>query len=476
MKKRNVVKQITFLIFLMLLCGQVSIFSQKTESFKRRIIVLTDLKRVHETDDFQSMIRLLTLADLVEIEGIIVSSGYNYWNKSHIVEGYTLIWEILDGYTKSVGNLMKMNNQHSFDLIENKQKKGYWPSPDYLKRRIAVGNALVGMEQVGNDKSSEGSNLITNVIDENDPRPVYILVWGGANVLAQALWDISENPMKKRTQDAVNDFISKIRVISILDQDKPWIRRNQPNDESNSHYWMRKKFPEMFWLMTTPGEFQKKSDQMQPFYQNHIQGHGALGDLYPDHSNSVEGDTPSLLHVLSTGFTDPEKPEWGTMAGYFEIRPYKLEAGTEFWQELDISNPTQKKLTNMCITAMWNLFAARLDWARSGTGNRPPVIVINETESKEMRMMNVKAGDEILLDATGSYDREMDELSFEWSVMPVPGKYRGNIELSNKNSDQISINIPRDASGSQIHVLLKLSDDGAGHALQSCQRTVLKVE
>lgn len=450
--------------------------NNELNKLKPRIIVLTDLKRVHETDDAQSIVRLLSLSDMVEIEGIIISSGWNYWNESHIVEGYTLIWELLDGYANSVDNLMKINNQQSFKLIEDEQSEGYWPSPGYLKRRTAIGNAFVGMEQIGNNKSSEGSRLITSIIDEEDNRPVYILVWGGANVLAQALWDISENPMKKRSPEAVKNFVSKLRVITCLDQDVPWIKRNEESDASNTHYWMRKKFPELFWLMTTPGEFQKKSDQMQPFYQAHVQGHGALGNLYPDHSNSVEGDTPTLFYVLPTGFTDPEKPQWGTIAGYFEKKPYKLEAGTEFWQEIDISNPAQKELTNMCITPQWNLFATRLDWARSGMGNRPPVIVMNGDITNGIIEMAVQPGETITLDASDSFDNEMDKLRFEWSVLPVPGAYSNSLKLENKNGRDIKFKIPKDAEGKELHILLTLTDDGAAHHLSNYQRVVLKVE
>ena len=64
-------KRLTIFLFMFALLVLVQpSFSQGSiirDELKPRIIVLTDLKRVQETDDAQSLIRLLTLADLVEI-------------------------------------------------------------------------------------------------------------------------------------------------------------------------------------------------------------------------------------------------------------------------------------------------------------------------------------------------------------------------------------------------------------------------
>jgi hypothetical protein len=451
---------------------------QAESNLKPRVIVLTDLKRVQETDDFQSVIRLLSLADLVEIEGIIISSGYNYWNPSHLIEGYELIWEILDAYEESVPNLMKMNEQKSFKLFESVQEIGYWPSANYLRRHTVAGTALVGMPQVGNNRSSEGSRLIINALDEVDPRPVYVLAWGGANVLAQALWDISENPAMKRSTQAVNSFISNLRVISLGDQDKSWNNRNERNDSSNSHYWMRKTFPNLFWVMTSPGEFMKKSNTMQPFYQAHIQGHGSLGDMYPDHSNGVEGDSPSLFYVLPTGFSDPEKPEWGTMAGIFEQKKSPMEEGTYFWQinhsNFDSLENANKELTQQFIQPLWNLFAARMDWARSSTGNRPPVIIINDVQSHGIFTIHSKAGGELLLDASKTFDREQDKISFKWSILMIPGNYTKDVKIE-PDGRKLNVILPKEAKNQQIHLLLEVSDDGAGHHLTSFKRIIINV-
>ena len=43
------------------------------------------------------------------------------------------------------------------------------------------------MAAVGADKQSAGAELIISAAERADPRPLWVLAWGGANTLAQAL-------------------------------------------------------------------------------------------------------------------------------------------------------------------------------------------------------------------------------------------------------------------------------------------------
>lgn len=449
-------------------------FSQPTQELKPRVIVLTDLKRVHETDDFQSMVRLLALADLIEIEGIIISSGYNYWQSEHLLEGYQLIFEIIERYGQSVHNLMKINKQTGFEVIEDKQNVGYWPSKDYLIQRTAKGSPLVGMNHVGMQHASDGSRLITNIVDQNDDRPVFVLAWGGANVLAQAIWDISENPLLKRSPEGVQTFINKLRVVSIGDQDEPWNKRNDPDKSKNSHYWMREEFPSLFWIKLSATPFAKLSNEMQPFYQTHIQGHGALGDIYPDHSNSVEGDTPSLLYMLPLGYGDPEKPETGSIIGTFVNDPNNPNSRF-FVQNQDLRQQNEA-LAKKHLIPVWNMFAARMDWARSSTGNRPPVISVNGDHSHNILKLISSAGSEITLDASNSYDREMDKLSYHWELMSFPGVSMKDVKIDAIDEDIVKINLPGHFTEKQVHIMLTVTDDGAGHPLTAYKRIIITIQ
>ena len=83
------------------------------------------------------------------------------------------------------------------------------------------------MAAVGNGRSSAGSQLLIKASDRDDPRSLWITIWGGADTLAQALMDVRAT----RSQTEFAKFVAKLRVYSISDQDDagPWIRREFPD-------------------------------------------------------------------------------------------------------------------------------------------------------------------------------------------------------------------------------------------------------
>ena len=105
-------------------------------------------------------------------------------------------------------------------------KPGYPPSHEYLKSIIKIGVPKFGMTGVGEGQDSEGSEWLIQVLEKEDNRPIYIQAWGGANVLAQALWKME----RTKTPSELDAIIKKMRVYTISDQDDsgPWIRKNFP--------------------------------------------------------------------------------------------------------------------------------------------------------------------------------------------------------------------------------------------------------
>lgn len=454
------------------------VIAASAAELKPRVIVLTDLKRFHETDDSQSLIRLLAHADLVEIEAIIVSSGMNYWQPEHAIDGYAYGFELLEAYARDVTNLMKLRAQRGFEPVEARQPVGYWPSPSYLVQRYALGTPLQGLERVGAGKDNDGSRLITAIVDEPDERPVYVLAWGGPNVLAQTLWDLTENPQRRRTPEAVAEFVRRLRVVAIGDQDVPWNRRQKPDQSRNASHWLRRTFPALHWVYVSGSDFARVSRDRQPFYQAHVQGHGALGSAYPDHSNGVEGDSPSLFHVLPLGLGDPAHPEWGTLAGVFVRGTHRLSGDTMF-----LADPVEHAETRAVADAfsarttvpMWNSLAARLDWARSGTGNRPPSLVVDGDATPAVLVREVAVGETVTLDASATRDGEQDKLTFAWELLPVPGAFNGPLELGGAQTPKLSLTIPPAAAHQDLHLLLAVTDDGAGHPLTAWKRVLVRV-
>ena len=61
---------------------------------------------------------------------------------------------------------------------------------DYLLSVVREGIKDYGMNAVG--KGMDSPDLIIKAVDRNDPRPVWVLVWGGSNCLAQALWKVKQ--------------------------------------------------------------------------------------------------------------------------------------------------------------------------------------------------------------------------------------------------------------------------------------------
>jgi hypothetical protein len=461
----------------MAFCCAVGWVSAVGAELKPRVIVLTDLKRTQETDDSQSVVRLLAHADLVEVEALIVSAGVNYWEPRHAVDGYAYGFELLQAYAGSVSNLMKMSEQRGFEPVEERQPVGYWPSPAYLTQRYALGILLQGLDKTGAGKDNAASRLIAAIVDDSDPRPIYVLAWGGANVLAQTLRDVAEHPATRRSPEAIAAFVRKLRIIAIVDQDQRWSLRNQPPTPNNAGHWLRTTFPELSWLVVGTAGCDEATAAMGAFYPVHIQGHGALGDVYPDHNHAIEGDTPSLFHVLPLGFADPERPQWGTAANIHVRRKHELY-GVELWAAPLASDPAAaygEALGRRSTRALWNLFAARMDRARSGTGNRPPRVSIDGDAGSAIVIRGASVGQRVELDASHSRDGENDRLSFAWEQMILPGVYHGSLALDGAATAKLAFNIPAEAVGKEIHVLLSVTDDGAAHDLTSWRRVVINV-
>src|SRR4029077_18177045 len=62
-----------------------------------------------------------------------------------------------------------------------------FPAADALRSVIVSGQPGYGMAAVGPQQMTPGAELILRAADGTDPRPLWVLGWGGTNTLAQAL-------------------------------------------------------------------------------------------------------------------------------------------------------------------------------------------------------------------------------------------------------------------------------------------------
>ncbi len=242
---------------------------------RHRVVVSTDIGGT-DPDDFQSMVHLLVYADCFDIEGL-VSSPYGPGRKEHILR-------IIDLYERDYHNLRTYSDSY--------------PSPDAL-RAIAKQGAVDGAGVAGFGVPTEGSAWIVRCARRDDPRPLWVLVWGGIDDLAQALHDAP-------------DILPKLRVYFIGGPNKKWsvdayqyIATNHPTlwiIEANATY--------RGWFVggNQQGEWGNKT-----FVASHIAGRGALGDFFATLLGGTikMGDSPSVGYLLHGTPEDPSQPGWG---------------------------------------------------------------------------------------------------------------------------------------------------------------------
>ena len=452
------------LIFMMM--SSVAEENQNKENLKPRIVVLTDVS-TWETDDSESLVRLLAHADLFEIEGIIYTTG---WSLEILRDDFFgLIHDAIDAYEKDLPNLMKRSNQVDFNKDESKQIIGYWTSPGYLRQHTVFGSKQRGIDKIGKDNISDGSNLIIKLADENDERPLWILLWGGGNTLAQSIWQVQQ----ERSEGELKKFLHKVPTYTITDQDRSY-KAGTPYNIS-SHQWMRSEFEKdlLFLWDECAWKYQNGTGKTNwSEYAQHIQNHGNLGKVYPKYKFGVEGDTPSFLYVMPNGLNDPLIPNQISWGGYFEWGISPDDSTFAYTNHKGKANEICNKYETYFYSATFNNFAARMDWAAEGKGNRNPIIVINGNDGINPIHIERKQGNSITLDASKTFDPENDLLNFKWWIIPEAGTYRKIVTLRNKTSDKISFEIPFDSAGKTIHIICEVTDNGLP-ALTSYRRIII---
>src|SRR5512137_628785 len=272
---------------------------------KPRVLVLTDIE--NEPDDAMSMVRFLTYANRFDIEGLVATTSIH--QKARVAP--QRIRRIVEAYGKVRDNL-------------ERHEPGF-PTGEHLLARVSEGRPVYGMEGVGEGKDSPGSELLIRAVDRDDSRPLWVPVWGGPSVLAQALWKVRAT----RAPEALARFVARLRVYTISDQD-------------DSGPWLRKEFPGLFYI-TSPG-FNAggayhhatwsgiSGDQFHgrfagadftivdnPWLDENIRRKGPLGAQHPETKFLMEGDTPSFLNLIDNGLSDPEHPDWGEWAARYEL-------------------------------------------------------------------------------------------------------------------------------------------------------------
>jgi hypothetical protein len=173
---------------------------------RQRVVVMTDI--ANEPDDQMSLVRFLLYSNQFDVEGLVATTST--WMKARVRPD--VINAVLDAYAQVQPNLLR-------------HAQGF-PTAAALREVVVPGQPGYGMAAVGPDKSTPGAELILRAAARDDPRPLWVLAWGGTNTLAQALVSARASLAAER----VDALVSKLRVYAISDQDEagPWLRREFP--------------------------------------------------------------------------------------------------------------------------------------------------------------------------------------------------------------------------------------------------------
>lgn len=119
---------------------------------------------------------------------------------------------------------------------------------------------------------------------------------------------------------------------------------------------------------------------------------------------------------------------------------------------------------------------ARIKWCLEpyGNVNRNPVAVVNGLPDTTPVFINAKPGQELVFDASKSFDPDGDELSFNWFFY-YEIYFPGCVELSVSSDGNIcTVKAPEATGDENLHLILEITDHGIP-TLTSYRRIVINV-
>ncbi|OQV06971.1 hypothetical protein CLAIMM_11467 [Cladophialophora immunda] len=460
---------------------------------KPRVFIVSDIS--NEPDDAESLVRYLLYSNEFDTRGLVACTST--WMK-RVVHPEDME-KIVNAYAQVVDNL----NQHT-------HPDNPYPSAEYLLSLIKTGPSLYGKEALQPDVPlSDGSRSLIDRLDESE-EPLWVLCWGGTNVVAQAL-----HHMQLHRTDSENAKLrARLRVYAISDQD-------------DTGLWIRVTFPDVFYINSVHGwnqygmalwtgisgekyyGFDKGGPDSDLVSHEWIKRNiqiGPLGKAYPDFMFIPEGDTPTFLYLIQNGLGSPENPNWGSWGGRY-LSTDLSHAASHYNDVADrvVGKNGELFLSNHATIWRWRLayqndFAARMQWTLHpdfSRANHAPVVIVNKsTTGPEPVFMEAEAGSIIDLDASESYDPDGDDLNFHWSHYKDVTASQWNVDFEvatvefenlGKTGVRVRARLPSpekcavdrftgkpQENGQVMHLILAISDNGVP-SLTSYKRIVVQI-
>jgi hypothetical protein len=390
-----------------------------------RLVIISDIG--NEPDDQMSFVRLLLYSNELDLEAMIAS---------------TSTWQRKATHPETMHAIVQVYGKVRPNLLLHAEG---WPTAEELDQRVFAGQPAYGLAATGQGKASAGSKVLVKAIERDDPRPLWVCLWGGANTLAQALVDLRAS----HSQVDVDRMVTRLRVSAISDQDDagPWIRRefpslpyivkpSPPNSEEYSYATWTGISGDIYYRNGTGADASLISNE---WLETNIRAKGPLGRMYPKFMFIMEGDTPSYLGLIDNGLNAYRRPDWGGWGGRYVYRqPYGethsiwTQGGDEFAratsQDSVIGVDGVEHVSDQATIWRWreafqNDFAARMDWTVQdfAHANHNPLVVLNGIAGRTPIEMEMNADQTVTHDATGTSDPDGQALTYKWFVYSEAG-------------------------------------------------------
>ncbi|GAA1655945.1 hypothetical protein J3R03_002673 [Actinoplanes couchii] len=461
-----------------------------------------------ESDDIASLVRYLLYTNELDTRGIVYTSSKFHWagdgqgtefflpNREYKTPQTSWRWtgnttiedQLIPSYAKVYPNLRRHDPAY--------------PSPGELKSLVKLGNIDFEGEMT---KDTAGSNLIRDLLLDNDRRPLYLQAWGGTSTIARALKSIEERYRSSPRWASVKAAVSGKAVIlasgfqdetyaNYISQAWPAIRVDELsagyatwgfNCNNNGQGNVRGLPADRFYFT---GAWIKRNIQIGPWgslYRSWLDGQTTPGDPLDVFGDPVkapggwckpmaeydflsEGDNVVFNQLLRTGLQKPADPATGGWGG----RAYQVSESPNLWRlipaEKDATGADVANLTTLrWAGAAQNDFAARIQWtltSRYSAGNHPPSVRVAGPGTVKAR-----PGATVRLSARTS-DPDHARVSTTWWQYPEEGAYPGTVTTSGGK-----VTVPVDAKpGQTISVILQGTDNGE-HPLTRYDRVTIRV-
>ena len=500
-----------------------------------RVVVTTD----PELDDSNSLLRYLLYTTDFRTEGLVYASSQFHWKgdgtgKKFSVPGreYFRFGQKLcpcESWRWAPGERFIDDAVDVYDRVYPNLRvhDASYPTPGALRSKIRWGN----VEFDGDfSKDTPGSDLIRDLLLDDDPAPVYLLAWGGASTIARALKSIEERNASSASWPAVRARVSRKAILSLSgDQDDTYATYIKPN-------WpdVRALGAGQGGVGVGYGAFVFASAESAPYFsvdwtRANVSSQGPLGAHYrvwgdgkqmvkgdrydyfgvaglstdslrklgyvvwlpprPQGEFLGEGDTFTFFNLIGNGLGAYRDETPGGWAGRVAVNPATraaapraAQAGSEtsmatFMRSLEGIGPEGPSTRPPSpqpnfVPAAQNDFAARVRWsvtpARAGANHEPSVSLRGSAR------VAARAGDTVRLEGIVS-DPDGNAVAVKWWRWKDVDTYPGDVSLSAPTALATSLRVPADAvAGQTIQLVLEATDDGRP-ALTRYQRVVVNV-